>query len=150
MAVLFEKGLPVRGAISIGCFYVRKGRQPLFLGKSIVEAYEMCNSLDLSGCVLSLPAERMYADQFGLLVYPFSVSLNGVKQQLYLLDYFNFLREKNVAYRQKVIDSFSAHNKKLPLKVIGKVNNTVAFLEYCQRRNEERMGFKTCQVTATG
>ena len=137
VAKLFESGLPVRGAISIGKFYVKK-HPPIFAGRPIVEAHQLCNSLELAGCVIS-PASESAFGVFSSLFQSYSVPIKDKgKQKLYLLDYFSFLKDKVGFCRQTVIESFKAHNKHIPLEVIGKVNNTVEFLEHCKVNEKKR------------
>src|SRR5579859_6290603 len=51
---LFEEGLPARGAIARGEFFVE---QTSFAGKAIVEAYEFANAIEMAGCVIVPTAE---------------------------------------------------------------------------------------------
>jgi hypothetical protein len=50
MTTMFEQGLPVKGAIDCGQFFVK---DHCFAGKTIVNAYHLANNLELSGCVLT-------------------------------------------------------------------------------------------------
>jgi hypothetical protein len=52
-------GLPVRGALAYGGFYVddQSHGRIAFAGKPIIEAYEYSNSIDMSGCILAPSAE---------------------------------------------------------------------------------------------
>lgn len=58
MRLAFEKGIPLRGAISYGEYYIDEN---CYLGKPIIEAYETEKIQEWSGAVLCNSAEREYA-----------------------------------------------------------------------------------------
>ena len=58
MRLAFEKGIPLRGAISYGEYYIDEN---CYLGKPIVEAYETEKIQEWAGAVLCNSAEREYA-----------------------------------------------------------------------------------------
>jgi hypothetical protein len=57
MRLAFEKGIPLRGAISYGRYYITTN---CFLGKPIVEAYEMEKIQEWSGAILCDSAKKEY------------------------------------------------------------------------------------------
>lgn len=127
---LFEEGLPVRGAIAKGEFFIE---QTCFAGKAIVEAYEFANTLELSGCVIVPTAESEFAGSSDPLhtLFPYLVPLKGnQKQNLLTLNLcFGLLVKDSDDSRQFTITQFSRHNKNIGPEVVGKLNNTVHFLE---------------------
>ena len=147
MANLFAQGLPLRGAVSVGQYYLSE-RPPIFAGLSIVEAHELANSLELAACALTLTAEKALQPWLPkplLEYYAVPIKANG-NQNLYLLDYFYLLKAQVGGCRQKVIDSFSAHNKGIPNDVIRKVNNTVEFFEHCENKIDAAKPKASCPV----
>jgi hypothetical protein len=127
---LFTEGLPVRGAIASGEFFVEAA---CFAGKAIVEAYEFANALELSCCVIVPTAEAEFvgvSDPLKLL-FPHSVPMKGnQKQKLYTLNLcFSLLVKGSEDPRQFTIEQFSRHSKNINPDVIAKLNNTIHFLE---------------------
>jgi hypothetical protein len=126
---LFEAGLPARGAIAKGEFFIE---QTSFAGKAIVEAYEFANSLEFTGCVIVPTAEIEFAgisDPLNLL-FPYPVPLKGnQKQNLLTLNLCSLLVINSDNSRQFTIEQFSRHNKNICPETVGKINNTVSFLE---------------------
>ena len=57
---MFNRGMPVRGAIAKGEFYF-KGNS--YAGQPLNEAYEYANSLEFAGCVLTPSAEDLIAEE---------------------------------------------------------------------------------------
>ncbi len=62
LRLAFERGIPLRGAISFGDFFVH---EKSFLGKPIVEAYEAEHKQEWSGVMLTESAESVYLDYKG-------------------------------------------------------------------------------------
>lgn len=135
---LFEEGLPARGAIAKGEFFIE---QTSFAGKAIVEAYEFANAMEFSGCVIVPTAETEFAgisDPLNLL-FSYPVPLKGnQKQNLLTLNLcFGLLVKDSDDSRQFTIKQFSRHNKNIGPEVIGKVNNTVHFFEQARAAMRE-------------
>jgi hypothetical protein len=127
---LLEAGLPARGAIAKGEFFIE---QTSFAGKAIVEAYEFANAMEMAGCVIVPTAEAEFngtSDPLNLL-FPYSVPLKGnQKQKLLTLNLcFGLLVKDEEVPREFVIKQFSRHNKNINSEVVGKLNNTIDFLE---------------------
>ncbi|MHA2032708.1 MAG: hypothetical protein ACW99Q_25340, partial [Candidatus Kariarchaeaceae archaeon] len=53
---MFDKGLPLRGALSYGDFFIQ---DTYFAGQPIIESYQASESLELSGCVLTKSFENI-------------------------------------------------------------------------------------------
>jgi len=146
---LFWEGLPIRGAWAFGEFYIdlQPGKVCL-AGIPIVEAYEFSNCLDLAGCVIAPSAETILASKqiidpaaerpLGFMKY--SVPLKGrPKQKLFMLDHYSFDRANKrhpKISRQTVIEKFTAHNKRVSVEVLSKVNNTLEFLEASEGKGD--------------
>jgi hypothetical protein len=131
---LFLRGLPLRGAIAVGEYYVEGAS---FAGKPIVEAFELSNALQLAGCAITPSGEKeILASQAAakmLVQHPVPLKSLG-KQNLFMLDYLPAI--KNPLSRQWVIERFEAHNKRVSLEVIDKVNHTIELLEKCSGRKD--------------
>ena len=64
-SVLFERGLPLRGAISVGTFYWN--HETIMAGKPFVEAYNDSESLSFSGLVLTQDTLSAIHERAGIL-----------------------------------------------------------------------------------
>jgi hypothetical protein len=139
--LMFDHGLPLRGAISYGEYYIEKG---CFAGKPVVEAYDIGSKLDLVGCGLTLQAERELprgpvgeVDAFAGLVINYPAPLKGSKpQNMKLLNWAfpggTLLEPFGEDIRSRIIETFSRHGKQISSEVYDKVNNTEALLKHCK------------------
>ena len=145
--LMFEEGLPVRGAIAFGDFIVV---EHVFAGKPIVQAYTLGESLDLAACAIHPTAESEFetlltiaphestflADGMHLVRYP--APRKAVKTDLELLR-LNLAWPTLTGYkplkdrkdpRRYIQDQFSAHHKQVGQEAISKVENTEKFLRF--------------------
>jgi hypothetical protein len=133
---MFTKGLPLRGAMVEGEFVVK---DTCFAGKAIVEAYNLCESLDFSGFVYSqhigqrvLKKDCFTSHNFDRFFIPYLSPINKSSKEEKLV-HFNWTAYLN-AEDQKVfltdvekfvLRSFWAHEKDCSLSVDTKIRNTV-------------------------
>lgn len=79
--VLFERGLPLRGAISIGTFYW--DHKTMLAGEPVIEAYKASESLSFSGLILAEDSLPSIAERAWLLYKPeFPVGLDFLQRRL--------------------------------------------------------------------
>jgi hypothetical protein len=145
---MFDRGLPLRGAVSFGDFFIQ---ERCFAGVSIVDAYQLSESLELSGAVLTREAAAMcretrefaaqhdYDNMVDIMDHMFVEYLVPMKRDVnrrhLTLNWVNLdigleAIEKNV--RDYVIDSFVSHNKSTPPTVYPKIHNTEMYIRYVQ------------------
>jgi hypothetical protein len=142
---MFEIGLPVRGVIHKGSFLL--GSRCL-IGKSVVEAYEIANSLDLAVCVFSPaalehlraavpPSDKMEVLLRGLTPEWEVPARHTSVLRLATLNWINVRYEPNDdvsdtnAYVNK---QFLALGKQIDESVRAKVANTVRLLNFWKSR----------------
>jgi hypothetical protein len=160
--VMFEGGLPLRGAIAFGDFIFHGN---VFAGKPIIEAYELGQCLDLAVCVLHKTAE----DELQKLVKSAPGSWDGILDEgiqnnsTHLVRYLVPIQKVetepkqrlclNLAWprllvgckplkerpdlRQYVLEQFWAHNKQVGPDEIRKVDNTERFFRFIQSRSPD-------------
>ncbi|MHA2366259.1 MAG: hypothetical protein ACXAC7_20050 [Candidatus Hodarchaeales archaeon] len=141
---MFDIGLPLRGAVSWGDFFIEEN---YFAGRPIIESYQTSESLELSGCILANSAEEKYKE---LLKYTRNYESGRIMfKQLCIEHLVPFKREKsdkkcminwinlplkffsdNIPHdvREYVFSSFVAYNKDIPPIVYPKINNTETFI----------------------
>jgi hypothetical protein len=139
--LMFDQGLPLRGAISYGEYYIEKG---CFAGKPVVDAHGVSSKLDLVGCGLTLQAEKELPagdfggiDALGGLLETYTTPLKGCKApNMKLLNWAfpggTLLKPFGDDIRGRVVESFSRYGKPIPIEVYDKVTNTEAFLKGCK------------------
>ena len=130
---LFWAGLPIRGALAAGDYYVENHVGSVCLaGKPIVEAYEISELLDFAGCVVAPSAEKLF--RRALEFFEYSVPLKGCQKQkmLVLNNYVTHWHERELS-RPIIMENFGAFNKRVGIEVLPKINNTLNFLEECKR-----------------
>jgi len=149
--IYFDAGLPVRGAIAYGEFYISENN---FAGKPIIDSYVQAQKLNFSGCALTVQCgELMLAkiakwsdllqnDTFkmfdGLLV-PYSAPLKGSSyKRLLLVDWLNN-SVKNASdipqdIGQYINTAFHDHNKEIDDTVISKIENTERILRWMKEK----------------
>jgi hypothetical protein len=138
---MFDQGLPLRGAISYGEYFIEEG---CLAGKPVVEAHDVGNKLDLVGCALTLQAEKELPqrldcgiDAFAGLVTDYAAPLKSFKpQNMKLLNWAfpggTLLEPFGEDIRSRIIEACSKHGKQISSDVYPKVNNTEALLKHCK------------------
>lgn len=135
-AEMFKKGLPIRGVIHEGDFITK---DMCLAGKGIVEAYQLCESLNFSGVVYSqhlgnkLPAMRVNSGTTndGKWNFTYLTPIKGGSEiKLVNANWLNFIGSEGVSQLQNdiekcVLESFWAHQKDCSNAVDSKVRNTV-------------------------
>ncbi|MDW7761502.1 MAG: hypothetical protein SCM96_12830 [Acidobacteriota bacterium] len=134
---LLDSGLPVRGGVSCGKFFVK---EYCFAGRCIVAAHALASSLDLAAVALDDSAKkeldnlkaRKYFNIIGKITIPYLVPLKGGAsvKRIVLPPSFPQIRFDNPDLRQVVAESFWRHNKDVPPSVLGKLYNTEMFLRF--------------------
>lgn len=138
----FDKGLPLRGAIDIGSFFITKH---CFAGKTIVDTYNLANKLQFSGCVFTQNAKSKFDEVLKLieddlrnkmryLFFPYLVPLkNNEEMKLSLVNWFkpfdNWEKFPDDIC-QYVVQAFHDHNKDVSQKDIQKLINTEIIMRY--------------------
>jgi hypothetical protein len=139
---LFEAGLPLRGAIDFGKYYIKKS---CFAGRPIVNAYQISSQLELSAAVLCSEADQEYrmifekCNEFGVPTYPLFIEyLIPLKnEEKYLLtERARVYDPKGLDIRSQVMRAFWGNGKDIPRSVQQKVNNTEQWLEFLKRNIE--------------
>jgi hypothetical protein len=135
---LFRAGLPLRGAIDFGRFFVH---DTFFAGHPIVNAYELCNGLELAACVVSKAAydQMQGLKGFGrgsdLFVSEYLVPTKNGERHFFVTR--SFVYEKNVDIRQQVMNAFWAHRKDITIDAQKKALNTEQWLRYLEHVKEK-------------
>lgn len=137
--VLFEKGLPIRGAIDVGEYYIG---DRTFAGSPLIVGHELAESLDFSGVAFTSEAARLVTsiiqstpnsdtqkNEVAQLLMPYTVPLkNGKEERRFILDWFTWggssHSDQRVDPRHDVFRAFNAHNKPVGSKVLSKLQNT--------------------------
>jgi hypothetical protein len=144
---MFQNGLPVRGAIGYGPYFVKK---TCFAGKPIVEAYRLTNSLDLSGCTLTPSAcdqvKKLLAggtfkaacESINSLLVEYLTPLKDSEQKRLLMIDFSIPNYSTTNIRQIVVESFHGHNKDIPKSAQAKIQNTEMMLRFFVARRKRR------------
>jgi hypothetical protein len=132
--ILFKNGLPIRGVITEGEFILDDKNHQIFAGKPLIEAYEESYLLEISAVVISnknhFSEEFLNAYKFMKLgtLFKYSIPLKNKEFQNYYTINPSVAWEYNT--REKILESFVAHNKNLPESAIQKLNNTEIFFKY--------------------
>ncbi len=163
LAKMFVRGLPLRGAIHLGEYFVGNVpniRDRVCAGAGIIAAYEDANRHDWSGCVFSSEAaeevqiliERSdgYADHLKKILLRYPAPLKQGEQSRLVINYlFPFfpLPENKVCMpiseiRAEVLKQFSDNGKMIDEKCKSKLLNTEIFLTFCRAKHEEHLPAK--------
>ncbi|MHA2249734.1 MAG: hypothetical protein ACXAD7_05200 [Candidatus Kariarchaeaceae archaeon] len=142
---MFDKGLPLRGAVSFGEFFIKDN---YFAGKPIIESYQISESIELSGCVLT-PSVGHIFDQMkdyaqknnfpenlsmlNQLVVPHLVPEKREKlTKRYTINWVKlpmlYFQQIPSDIREYVYSSFVDFNKDTPPIVYAKINNTETYI----------------------
>ena len=149
---LFDKGLPIRGAITFGKYLIINH---CFAGRAILDAYRVGQSLDLSAITFHQNAlaeiKKQMLDKDELLLNNYTVKYltplrqkveeqqlltplrqKVEEQQLLLPSLFGLRKINNSDVRQLIANSFQQHNKCITSKAVSKLDNTEHFFRFCQ------------------
>lgn len=131
---MFEYGLPIRGAVAVGTFFIQG---LCFAGIPIVEAYNLLTQLDIAACVMTESARtEIIRDLEGRLTRPIALAYdyliplkNSSEKIMFVIpplapSIFNNAED----IRQYVNDAFRGHGKDLPREAYQKMVNTEMFL----------------------
>lgn len=141
MLEMFTNGLPLRGAVHAGEFYVEP---PFFAGATITEAYELAATQNWTGCVLTTAArqqieelykgDKLFGIDHALPVYDVPSKAGSIQCRSINWGFFAPWNYPFVegSLREAVLDSFQKHNKTVGEKEFSKINNTEAFLSFCR------------------
>ena len=153
---MFDVGLPLRGGVSYGEFFVER---TYFSGSPIIDAYQHSESLNLSPCVLAPSAERLYgqmkqhASDAGyeesvksmldqLCVRYLAPKKKDRVESCLLVNWVNlpmrFFGGLPADLRDYAYSSFVAHNKDVVPAVQPKIDNTEGFVRKVIRNVEPR------------
>ncbi len=137
---LLDNGLPVRGSITYGDFFVK---DYCFAGRSIISAYKLSNRLDLSAIVLDQSAldelirVRPSSDfhDFAHMRFEYLIPMkNQPSKKMYAL--YPSLKvvssSKINDLRQGIAESFWKHNKDIHPEVTPLLNNTELFFRHAK------------------
>jgi hypothetical protein len=145
----FNAGLPLRGAISVGNFFVE---DHCFFGKPIIEAYECAENTEWAGCCLSPKAQEQISKaarsegydtimEQVCLSYPLPLKKhpassavtptrqlpNAIKWSYY--DLWHADESAGLQIPSTVRSAFGAHGKTLSDGVEWKIEKTIEFLQ---------------------
>jgi hypothetical protein len=143
----FDAGLPLRGAIDYGEFYIKEN---CFAGKSIINSYRLSQQLQISGCALTeslekryfahIESDRPFKEAKFLFVLPYLVPLKeNSRKTLYVINWLCPFPAWEVPpdLRQYVAEKFYAHNKDIPREALPKLENTEMTLRYFLSKREK-------------
>jgi len=141
---MFENGLPIRGAIGYGDYFVKGS---CFAGMSIVEAYELTDMLELSGCVLTYNAMKFLKELrdeifenarrfIDSILIEYLTPLKNCQREKLLMINFSVPEYSSKDISQIVVESFHGYNKDISESVLNKERNTEMMLRFfVARRN---------------
>jgi hypothetical protein len=136
---MFEMGLPIRGAIHEGEFITK---EHCLAGKAVVEAYQLCESLDYASLALSesLGNKIINSQHDGAInndsefLFKYLAPLkDGSEKKLVHLNWVKYLGDNELDKFEKdadsyVLSSFWAHQKDCPQTVDRKLHNTAKIM----------------------
>jgi hypothetical protein len=145
---LFAWGLPVRGAVSFGEFLIDKN---CFAGRSISDAYQKAQELELSALVVMREKTEEEYLKHGVLErglwekhkYDFPLKENKNEKLIALSPIaITSLFHRGGGVRGSIINAFADHNKSIVNSVKNKIDNTEIFFQWCLERERELRGEK--------
>jgi len=140
----FKSGLPLRGAIDYGEFFIDSN---CFAGKPIINCYRLSNRMEFSGCVLTSDCGKI------LRACLDSTGNEDIKVIVdrYVLSYLVPLKDEEVRLwtvvwtigggvigdvRQYITKGFQAHNKDVHRNVYPKIENTEIMVRCFMERHK--------------
>lgn len=156
---LFRNGLPIRGGVFYGKYFVE---EHCFAGRSIIGAYELANSLNLAGIALDVRAvkeavetleiTKHYPKVTAKLLLEYLVPLkNQEPRSMHVLSpIFPLTPPLHLSdIRQGVAECFWKHKKDLRPEVVEKMDNTEFLFRFAKMTNPKMFegGCETSQAS---
>jgi hypothetical protein len=147
----FKNGLPLRGAVDFGEFYLEGA---CYAGETIVRSHQLGSSLDFAGCVFTDGCKAKLVDLVNknpttIISLDFDAGWDYLcpckdqkYQRLLLFEWASDL-EVNGDVRQRVFEAFISHNKNIEIGVERKITNTeftIRFLKHMMGSHRDRKG----------
>lgn len=141
----FEVGLPMRGAIDTGQYFIQDYK---LAGKPIIYSYRLAEDLQFSGCALAEKATECIDNLVAIAdakekelirrwVFRYLAPLKGREERLYLLDWL--VGRHNIRdVRQATSTAFRAHNKDVSRAEYPKIENTEMTIRHMLARRKEK------------
>jgi hypothetical protein len=145
MDYMFEKGLPIRGAIAWGKYFVHDSSMA---GSAIIDALTLSQKLNLSAAVLCPDSEKelrrmnfeLQAKFSDSICFPYLVPTKEGMKKLVVLNQWalNDFHSNNNDMRQLVAQAFWKHDKDIDEGAYEKLENTEMLLRHVNaiKRNE--------------
>jgi len=145
---MFDTGLPLRGAVSFGSFFIK---ETCFAGRPIIEAYRTSHKIELSGTILAPSAiselSKINAEShfkvIRMLTAEYLVPLKDQKNDrlpVLLPSLVKLPKVSTSDLRQLVAESFWRHNKDLSTDDLGKLINTELLFRFFHMRSPKIFG----------
>lgn len=145
LKLTFEKGLPLRGAIDFGDFFLEGN---CFAGKPIIDCYRLGSRLDFSGCVMTTSCrDRLLQlltekNDFNLELSDFGYDYhcpckNQSYEPLFLIRWLYNTVLQITDLRQYVYEAFKEHNKDIGVGVYDKMVNTELTLRFIKMNKQK-------------
>lgn len=132
---LFSAGLPARGAVDYGKYYVK---ETCFAGRTIVSAYQLCQQIEMSACVLTDAAGQQWRHvgrefkQVPLEAYVLEYLVPTKEGERNMLVVPSMPSDINNAslLNETVMRAFWGNNKEIPVAVRPKIMNTEQWFQF--------------------
>jgi len=143
---MFDNGLPLRGSIAFGDYFVKDN---CFAGRPIIEAYKTVQNMELACTALSESAVlesdsvlKLSKLSLGLswALADYLVPLKYSKEarlKVLLPSYETCPKLSTTDLRQAVAESFWKHNKELSASALQKLNNTEMMFRFFQMKSPD-------------
>lgn len=137
---LFRAGLPVRGAIEHGKFFIK---DTCFAGRTIVTAYQLCSQLELAACVFSEGATNEfrrlqgYDSLYKSFVMEYLVPMKSGERHLLTVMAHTYNQDSPDIHAE-VMRAFWGNAKDISLSARQKARNTEQWLDFLQYREKKK------------
>jgi hypothetical protein len=140
---LFKAGLPTRGAIEYGKFFVK---DTCFAGRTIVNAYQLCNQIELAACVLSETAANEFrrverivdtGALYGTFIIEYLIPMkSGEKHLLTVMAHTYNIKAPDI--HNEVMRAFWGNKKDISITARKKAENTEQWLEFLEHQQKRK------------
>ncbi len=134
---LFDAGLPTRGAIEYGKFFVK---DMCFAGRTIVTAYQLCSQIELAACVFSEVAANEFirldmSNDLDSFVVEYLIPMkSGEKHLLTVMAHTYDIDSPDI--HGEVMRAFWGNRKDISLSARQKAQNTEQWLDFIEYRRK--------------
>jgi hypothetical protein len=133
----FQAGLPIRGAIDYGKFFIK---DTCFAGRTIINAYQLCSQIEIAACVLTDDASKklrqikMDDHLFALYIVEYLIPTKSGEKHMLTVRANTYKNPADI--HNEVMRAFWGNRKDISISARQKAQKTEQWLEFLMMEDD--------------